>query len=153
ATTSIEQEFYNPNARTLEGTFLFPVPKGAHLDKFTLEINGKAVEAELLAADKARGLYEDIVRKLKDPALLEYSERDLFKVRIFRIEANASKRITLAYSQVLKADGGLVNFIFPLNTEKFSAQPLKNVSMKVELESKRPLKSIYSPSHKVEVKR
>ena len=96
ATTSIEQEFYNPNSRQLEGTFLFPVPKGAQINTFTMEINGKPVEAELLAADKARGIYEDIVRKLKDPALLEYAGRDLFKVRIFPIEPNSRKRITLS---------------------------------------------------------
>jgi len=153
ATTSIDEEFYNPNPRQLEGTFLFPVPKGAHIDKFTMEINGKQVQAELLEANKARGIYEDIVRKLKDPALLEYAGRDLFKVRIFPIEPNSKKRITLAYSQLLKSDGGLINFMLPLNTEKFSAKPLRNVSVKVELESKRPLKSIYSPSHAVEVKR
>ncbi|MEY2409694.1 MAG: Ca-activated chloride channel [Verrucomicrobiota bacterium] len=153
ATTSIEQEFYNPNPRQLEGTFLFPVPKGAQINKFTMEINGKTVEAELLAADKARGIYEDIVRKLRDPALLEYSGRDLFKVRIFPIEANARKRITLSYSQILKADSGLVNFAFPLNTEKFSARPIKTVSIKVDVETRRPLKSIYSPSHNVEIKR
>src|SRR5439155_14603386 len=58
-----------------------------------------------------------------------------------------------SYSQVLKSDGGLVNFILPLNTEKFSAKPLHNVSVKVDLETRRPLKSIYSPSHQVEVKR
>ena len=142
ATTSIEEEFYNPNSRQLEGTFLFPVPKGAQLNKFAMEINGKPVAAELLAADKARGIYEDIVRKLRDPALLEYAGRDLFKVRIFPIEPNSKKRVTLSYSQVLKADGGLVNFVFPLNTEKFSAKPLRNVSLKLELDSKRPLKSI-----------
>ena len=153
ATTSIEQEFYNPNPRQLEGTFLFPVPKGAQINKFTMEINGKPVEAELLAADKARGIYEDIVRKLRDPALLEYAGRDLFKVRIFPIEPNARKRITLSYSQLLKSDSGLVNFIFPLNTEKFSARPIKTVSVKVDVETKRPLKSLYSPSHKVEITR
>jgi len=153
ATTVIEQEFYNPNPRQLEGTFLFPVPKGAQINKFTMEINGRPVEAELLAADKARGIYEDIVRRLKDPALLEYAGRDLFKVRIFPIEANGRKRITLSYSQLLKADSGLVNFILPLNTDKFSAKPVKNVSIKLDLETKRPLKSIYSPSHKVEIKR
>src|SRR5262245_4290056 len=153
ATTAIEQEFYNPNSRQLEGTFLFPVPKGAQINKFTMEINGKPVEAELLAADKATGLYEDIVRKLKDPALLEYAGRDLFKVRIFPIEPNSRKRITLSYSQLLKADAGLVSFGFPLNTEKFSAKPLKSVSVKIELESRHPLKSIYSPSHKVEISR
>jgi Ca-activated chloride channel family protein len=153
ATTHIEQEFYNPNARQLEGTFLFPVPRGAQLNKFTMEINGRQVEAELMAAAKAKGIYEDIVRRLRDPALLEYDGRDLFKVRIFPIEPNARKRITLSYTQVLKSDAGLLAYALPLSTEKYSARPLKNVSLKLELETRRPLKAVYSPSHKVEIKR
>jgi Ca-activated chloride channel homolog len=153
ATTTVDQEFYNPNSRQLEGTFLFPVPKGAQIDKFTMEINGKQVEAELLAADKARGIYEDIVRKLKDPALLEFAGRDLFKVRIFPIEPHSRKRVTLSYSQLLKSDSGLVGYTVPFNTEKFCARPIKNVSIKIDLETKQALKSLYSPSHKVEIKR
>ena len=104
ATTTVEQEFFNPNDRRLEGTFLFPVPKGAQIKKFTMEIGGKPVEAELLAADKARSIYEDIVRRAKDPALLEYAGRDLFKVRIFPIEPHERKNITLSYQQLLKSD-------------------------------------------------
>jgi len=153
ATTRVEQEFYNPNARALEGTFLFPVPKGASIDKFTMNIDGKPVEAELLNADKARHIYEDIVRRQSDPALLEYAGRDLFKVRIFPIEPHARKKITLNYSQLLKADAGLVSFALPLNTEKFAAKPLRRVSLKLELETRHALKSIYSPTHQVEVKR
>ena len=153
AVTSVDQEFFNPNPARLEGTFVFPVPKGAHIDKFTMEIDGKQVEAELLPAEKARRIYEDIVRKLKDPALLEYAGRDIFKARIFPIEPNSKKRITLSYTELLKADDGLVSYALPLNTEKFSAKPIRNVSVQVDLESKRPLKSIYSPSHSVEVKR
>src|SRR5205823_7877119 len=68
AATSIEQEFYNPNDQRIEGTFLFPVPKGAQIKKFTMEIDGKPVDAELMSADKARGLYEDIVRTPRDPS-------------------------------------------------------------------------------------
>jgi Ca-activated chloride channel family protein len=153
ATTSVDQEFYNPNNQRLEGTYLFPIPRGAQIDKFTMDIGGKMVEAELLPAAKARKIYEDIVRKMKDPALLEYADRDVFKVRVYPIEPRSKKRIKLSYSQVLKSDGGLVNYTYPLNTEKFSAAPLKNVSVKVELTSDHPLKSIYSPSHAVEIKR
>jgi Ca-activated chloride channel homolog len=153
ATTSVDQEFYNPNPQRLEGTYLFPVPAGAHIDKFTMDIGGKMVEAELLPADKARQIYEDIVRKARDPALLEYVGRDVFKVRIFPIEPNSRKRVKLAYTQLLKPDAGLTSYVYPLNTEKFSAAPIKNVSVKVELETKRPLKTIYSPSHTVEIKR
>ena len=153
ANTSVDQDFYNPNPQRLEGTYIFPIPKGAQIDKFTMEIGGRQVEAELLPADKARGIYEDIVRRLKDPALLEYAGRDVFKVRVFPIEPNGHKHITLSYSQVLPSDSGLVSYVYPLNTEKFSAKPIQNVSVKVELDSKRPLKTIYSPSHSVEIKR
>ncbi len=153
ATTAVDQEFYNPNAAQLEGTYLFPIPKGAQIDKFTMDIGGRQVEAELLSAEKARRIYEDIVRKARDPALLEYAGRDVFKVRIFPFEPHGRKRITLRYTQVLKADAGLMNYVYPLNTEKFSAKPIKNVSIKVEIENKQSLKSIYSPSHTIEVKR
>ncbi|HOW64954.1 MAG TPA: VIT domain-containing protein [Candidatus Paceibacterota bacterium] len=153
ATTSVDQEFFNPNPSRLEGTYLFPIPKGAQIDKFTMDIGGKQVEAELLPAEKARRIYEDIVRKAKDPALLEYADRDVFKVRVFPIEPKSPKRITISYTQVLKADDGLVGYVYPLNTEKFSSKPIQDVSIKIELESDRPLKSIYSPSHDVEIRR
>ncbi|MFA6544550.1 MAG: VIT domain-containing protein [Limisphaerales bacterium] len=153
AVTTIEQEFYNPNPARLEGTFLLPVPKGAQLNRFTMEIDGKKAEAELLTADKARRIYEDIVRSMRDPALLEYIGQDVFRVRIFPIEPHGKKRVTLSYTQVLKADGGLLNYVSPLNTAKFSAKPLKNVSLKVELEGKRPLKALWSPSHAVDIRR
>ena len=69
ATTSVDQDFYNPNPQRLEGTYLFPIPKGAQIDKFTMEIGGRQVAAELLAADKARAIYEDIVRHIEGPRL------------------------------------------------------------------------------------
>ena len=153
AVTTIEQEFYNPNGTRLEGTFLLPVPRGAQLNKFTMEIDGKKVDAELLAADKARRIYEDIVRSMRDPALLEYLGQDVFRVRIFPFQPNERKRVTLSYTQVLKADAGLLNYVAPLNTAKFSAKPLQNVSLKVELAGARPLKAVWSPSHAVELKR
>ncbi len=153
ASTSVDEEFYHPNPQRLEGAYLLPIGIGAQIDKFTMDIGGRQVEAELLPADKARQIYEDIVRKMRDPALMEYADRDVFKVRIFPIEPNSRKRITLSYTQVLKADAGLVSYVYPLNTEKFSAKPIKDVSIQVELSSDRPLKSIYSPSHSVEIKR
>ena len=153
ATTTVNQEFYNPNDRLLEGVYLFPLPAGAQIDKFTMQIGGKTVAAELLSADKARQIYEDIVRKMKDPALLEYAGRDVFKVRVFPIEPRASKHITLSYSQILRADAGLIQYTYPLNTEKFSAQPIKTVSLSIDITTSRSLQSIYSPTHSVEIRR
>ena len=107
AVTSVDEEFVNPNHQQLEETYLFPLPQGAHIDKFSMDINGKMQEAELLPADKARAIYEDIVRRSKDPALLEYVGRDTFKVRIFPIESHGKKRVKIQYTQLLKSDTGL----------------------------------------------
>jgi Ca-activated chloride channel family protein len=153
AVTSVDQEFYNPNPQQLEGTYLFPLPPGAHIDKFSMDINGKMQEAELLPADKARAIYEDIVRRYRDPALLEYVGRDAFKVRIFPIEPHKGKKIKITYTQLLKADSGLIEYVYPLNTEKFSARPIRDVAVKINLNCAQPIKSVYSPSHNVEVKR
>lgn len=153
AITTVDQEFYNPNPQRLEGTYLFPLPEGTHIDKFSMDVNGKMQEAELLDAGKARSLYEEIVRQARDPALLEYAGRSAFKVRIFPIEPHSRKPVKITYTQLLKSDTGLVEYLYPLNTEKFSAAPLKDVSVKVSLTSKNPLKAVYSPSHSVEVKR
>ncbi|MCP5526626.1 MAG: VWA domain-containing protein [Verrucomicrobiales bacterium] len=153
ARTSVEQAFRNPEARQLEGYYIFPVPKGTQLDAISMEVGGEMLPAELLDADQARRLYEDIVRKHRDPALLEYAGQALFKVRIFPIEPLGTKRVRLSYTQLLTADTGMVEYRYPLNTEKFSAAPIKEVSVKVELKGRGPLKSVFSPTHEVEVAR
>ena len=153
ATTSVDEEFRNPaNVRT-EGTYLFPLPPGAHIDKFSMDINGRQTEAELLPADKARSIYEDIVRKMRDPALLEYVGRDAFKVRVFPIEPHGTKRIKIRYTQLLKEDAGLVEYGYPLNTEKFSSRLIPDVSITVHIKSPEPLKNVYCPSHPAEITR
>ncbi len=153
ATTSVDQEFYNPNSRQLEGTYIFPLPAGAHIDKFAMDVNGKQMEAELLPADKAKAIYEDIVRRSKDPALLEYMGRDAFKVRIFPIEANGRKRVKISYTQLIKSEAGMAEYVYPLNTEKFSSKPLNNVSVKVDLTTSASLKNVYCPSHNCDIRR
>lgn len=151
AVTKIDQSFYNPSNFQLEGYYIFPVPKGAVINNFTMVINGKETKAELLDSDKARKIYEDIVRQIRDPALLEYSEQNIFKLRIFPIEPRSEKKISISYSQLLESDNNLFEYIYPLNTEKFSAKPLNNVSVKIDLKSDEKLKNIYCPSHEVDV--
>src|SRR6476646_5095047 len=152
ATTSVDQEFYNPNGSRLEGKYVFPLPAGAHIDKFQMDIDGVMQQAELLDSAKARQYYEDVVRRMRDPALLEYAGRDAFSVRIFPIEPHSTKHIKVSYTQLLKSDSSLVEYSYPLNTEKFSAKPLHDVAVSVSIECKDPSKNIYSPSHPVSVR-
>ncbi len=153
ATTTVEQVFHNPASRVVEGTFLFPLPAGANIDRFTMEVNGEKVEAELLDADKARQIYQNIVRQMRDPALLEYAGTQLLTCRIFPFQPNEKKRITLRYTQVLRNDNGLITYTYPLNTEKHRAEPTQNVSIRVAIESRQAIKSVYSPTHDIDVKR
>ncbi|MCW8813718.1 MAG: VIT and VWA domain-containing protein [Chlorobium sp.] len=151
AETFIDQEFYNPSNNMLEGYYIFPIPKDAVINKFSMEINGKMVSAELLDATKARQIYEDIVRQIKDPALLEYTGQGIFKVRIFPIEPRSKKKVTISYREVLNSDNEMYEYVYPLNTEKFSAKPVKSVSVKVELKTNKEIKNIYSPTHSIDV--
>ena len=153
AVTSVDQEFYNPNNARLEGEYIFPVPLNAHISKFAMDIDGKTMEAELLPADKARTIYNEIVRQTKDPALLEYAGRAMFKVHIFPIEPNSRKRIQLKYTELLKQDNGILDYHYTLNTEKFSSKPLQNVSVKVSITSTDPITTLYSPTHEVDIAR
>src|SRR6267378_641270 len=90
---------------------------------------------------------------MRDPALREYAGSAFFKERIFAIEPRSRKPITMTYTELLRADNGSVTYTYPLSTAKFSAQPIKSLSVKVDLKAALPLASIYSPSHKIEIKR
>jgi len=151
--TSVDQVFINNFGRDIEGTYIFPIPEGAAISEFALYMGDTRVQGEILDSAEARRIYEDIVRRLKDPALLEYVGRNLFRARIFPIPAKGERRIQLTYTEVLKAERGLVKYSYPLNTERFSAEPIKEVSLTAEVESQIPILNVYSPSHKISVRR
>lgn len=153
ATTTIDQVFHNPNDWIAEGTYLFPIPEGAAVEKFTMIVDGEPVDAKILSAEEARRTYNDIVRRMKDPALLEYAGRGAIQASIFPIPPGGDRRIQIEYRQVLTAEQGLVRYVYPLNTERFSAQPLREVSVHVDVQSADPVRAVYSPSHQIAVDR
>jgi len=85
ATTKVDQVFVNDADFAVEGTYIFPLPEDAAVSSFDMWVDGKKLEGKLLARDEARRIYEDIVRRQKDPALLEYMGRGAFQARIFPI--------------------------------------------------------------------
>ena len=153
AVTHVDQLFRNDNDWVVEGTYVFPLPSGAAVTGFTLWVDGQPVEGKVLSREEARRIYEDIVRSLRDPALLEYVDRGAVQASIFPIQPGETRRIELEYSQVLPADAGLIHYNYPLNTEKFSAEPLEQVSISVEVKSADPVRAIYSPTHRVDISR
>jgi Ca-activated chloride channel family protein len=153
ATTEIDQVFLNDTQYDLEGIYIFPLPEEAAISEFAMYVDGERWEGEILPREEARQIYEDIVRRSLDPALLEYIGRDTFKASIFPIEPGDDRRVELAYTQVLENDGGLVKYVYPLDTERFSARPLEEVVISVRVHSAQPIRAIYSPSHDVAIDR
>ena len=151
AKTKVEQVFHNDYDRQLEGHYLFPVPKGAQVTDFVLYINGKPQHAEVLERDKARQIYEDIVSRMKDPGLLEYIDQELFRVRIFPIPAHGDQKVEIEYAQMLKMDHGAAEYVFPLDISKTSQPQPTQIKFDFTMESSIPIKTIYSPTHKLKI--
>jgi Ca-activated chloride channel family protein len=153
AKVALNAVFYNPNPYVLEGTYFFPLAADASVDNFEMNIDGKMVKGELLDADKARGIYEDIVRRRKDPALLEFVGTKMLKCRVFPMNPNSETKVKLDYSIALKSDGGLFEFSYPLRSAKPEAGKIGSCALKVRVENKDGIKTVYSPTHQVDVTR
>ncbi|MBU4341964.1 MAG: VWA domain-containing protein [Candidatus Altiarchaeales archaeon] len=153
AETEIDQVFKNEFSRDLEGTYIFPIPETASIHEFSMFVEGEKLDGEILKKDEARQIYEDIVRQLIDPALLEYVGQDMFKASVYPIPANGEKRIQLRYSEVIGCESGICHYRYPLEIEKFSSGDIESVLISVRLKSNKPIKAIYSPTHKISVSR
>src|SRR3954471_1539650 len=117
AVTKVEQTFRNHTDRPLEATYVFPVPKGASVNKFTMWVNGKETSGELVEAAKAREIYTSIVRRTQDPGLLEYMGNNLLRMRVFPVPPRADQKVTLSYTAVAPRESNLVEYLYPLKTD------------------------------------
>ena len=153
ATTSVEQSYANSTSRALEAEYLFPLPPGASVRDFSMWVGGKKFKGEAVEAGKARQTYEDIVRRLEDPGLLEYVGRDLWKMRIYPVPARGQQKIEIRFTTILAPDGDLIAYRYPLRTGQTPRTTVGDFTMTVHLKGPDALGPIYSPSHEVSVHR
>jgi Ca-activated chloride channel family protein len=153
AKVRVSQVFRNPSSVPMEAQVLFPLPEGAAVSGLTLLVDGKELTGKLMGHDEARRIYEDIVRRRRDPALLEYMGRDLFQTSVFPVSPGGQSTVQLQYSQLLKKDSGLIAFGLPLGTAKHSAQPVEHLTVSVNIAAPAPIRTVYSPTHEVDIKR
>lgn len=153
ARVQVSQSFVNTGSRQMEVSFVFPLPYDGAVDQLTFMVDGKEYPAKLLAADEARSIYQSHVRKNQDPALLEWIGTGMFKTSVFPVPAGAERKVTLKYNQVLRKDHHVTDFLFPLSTAKYTSQAVERVTIEASIESNEEIKSVYSPTHEVEMKR
>ena len=105
AWTEIEMTFYNPNRRVLEGELQFPLLEGQRIAGFAMDVNGVLRDAVPVEKSKGQAVFEDVIRGNIDPGLLEVTQGNNFKLRVYPIPAQGTKRVVLRVAETLNDRG------------------------------------------------
>ena len=132
AVTTMEMTFYNPNTRVMEGEFQFPLADGQQVSRFALDINGKMREGVVVDKALGRKAFEDIVRRGIDPGLLEKTEGNNFKARVYPMPAKGTRRVLIAFEQELHERNGQDYYFLPITANT----TLKNFKVRTEVVSR-----------------
>lgn len=146
ARVRVEQVFVNNTGEDLECVYFLPLQESATISRFSYWVKGKEIVGEIREKEEARQVYEQIVARKRDPALLEYAGRNLFRANLFPVSSKEPMRVVVEYSQVCDYDSGIVNFRYPL-TAGGSEQKVGQFAITVNLRDQKPLKRVWCPSY------
>lgn len=114
AETTIDLTFRNPNARVLEGELQFPLAPGQRVIGFALDIAGEMRPAVPVEKAKGRQVFEAIERRRVDPALLETTQGNNFKLRVYPIPPQGIRRVQVRLAQTLDRAAGQWAYRLPV---------------------------------------
>ena len=147
----ITETFINRGSRVGEADFMFPLPKGAAFQDLKLSINGELVAGETMSADRARQIYEEIVRRQRDPALLEWMGYGLLRARIFPIAPGEEKKVVVRFQTVAPREGDALRIDYfrgYRNTQReINQQPEGRLSFVLTYPDDEMYGTAYSPTH------
>ncbi len=154
----VEETFLNRGGGVGEADYLFPLPKNAAFEGLKLEINGELVAGETMNADEARRIYEDIVRRSRDPALVEWMGHGLLRTRIFPIAAGETRRIVVRFHAVAEREGDALRVDYFRGTQPNAAADVardrKDPEGRLRFRLSYPRERYgrpYSPTHDVQI--
>ncbi|HEY2838882.1 MAG TPA: VIT domain-containing protein, partial [Pirellulales bacterium] len=147
ARTTIEESFVNHTNARLEGVFHFPLPQDASISGFGMWIGNELVEADVVEKQRAREIFETILRENRDPGLLEWTSGNLFKARVFPIEAHSEKRVKIVYTQVLPLRANRYRYTYGLRSDLLRTRPVRELDLTVTVQSARELRTVSCPTH------
>lgn len=158
ASTTMVLTIHNPGGGQQEAQILLPVPEGASVRSFQLDSLGSEPTAKLLPKDEARRIYNSIVQKSRDPGLLEFVGYSLIKSSVFPITPGGTQTVRLTYDHLLTSDTGgtgktgeRIDYVLPRSESLAATGVVWTAS--VDISSKRPISTVYSPSHELQMDR
>ena len=114
ARVEVEERFRNDGSVVAEGSYLYPLAGEAVFQNFSLWMGEQELRGEMLDASKARGIYEEIVRRRKDPALLTLAGHSLVRAQVFPIQPGETRKVALRYTQLVTRAGEALRFRYAL---------------------------------------
>mgnify|MGYP002630837695 CR=1 FL=1 len=129
AETSITMTFFNPGSRALAGDLTFPLPSGATVSGYALDVDGALVEGVVVDKQKARQVFEAEVRKGIDPGLVEKVAGAAYRTRVFPIPARGSRTVRVSWVSELVQGVAGARYQLPLGFDK----PIKDVHVRLDV--------------------
>jgi Ca-activated chloride channel family protein len=129
AETSTTMTFANPLSRAAEGDLVFPLPQGATVSGYALDVQGKMVDGVAVGKQRARQVFEAEMRKRVDPGLVEWTAETCFRTRVFPIPAQGRRVVRVQYVSELVDEAGCLAYHLPLDYER----PIPAFSLRVEV--------------------
>ncbi len=150
ARVTVEEWFRNTGALLNEANYLYPLPGEAVFSDFSLWQGDQELKGEPMDAAQARAIYEEIVRRKRDPALIELAGHGLLRARVFPIGPGETRKITLRYTQLLDRVGDAWRFRYTAGT---GAGAAGSASFRMQVDSGTRFGDPYSPTHRLSTTR
>ncbi len=149
-TARVEMTMVLTNAGTTDATYdmIFPLGTEGVATGLQLTADGKVIEGRVYGAKEARRIYQAIVNKRRDPALLEHYGESMFRSRVFPVPAKGKVEVSLTYNSVLRPEGDLTRLHLPLTAHRHRSGSPK-VTISCQLRSLHPITTFYSPTHEL----
>lgn len=153
ARVEVEEWFRNNGGALGQADYLYPLPSGAVFNNFSLFQGDKELRGETMDADKARAIYEEIVRRKQDPALIELAGHGLLRSRVFPIAPGETRKITLRYTQVLSRAGDALQFKYAAGLRQGATREAVPTSFALVIQDGSSYGAPFSPTHELRVQR
>lgn len=146
ARVEVEEHFRNTGGSVAEGSYLYPLPGEAAFTNFSLWQGDQELRGETMNAEQARRIYEEIVRRRKDPALLTLAGHGLVRAQVFPIQAGETRKVALRYTQLLGRSGDALRLRYTLGLRG----PESTTNLRLTLGDSQAYGTPYSPTHQIE---
>lgn len=151
--TKVNQTFANPNDFEVDGIYIFPVSDDIAINNPGFSVDGKPVAGRLLSHRESISLFRSSIQQSHNRVLMEHLGKRAFVADVRGIPANSLQNIEFEYSQIVQIDNDQVKYAYPLSLAKAAGVPIKDLTIRMEIQSDAEVKAIYSPSHEIEIDR